>query len=127
MPRILVVDDDPAIREVVTMQLQAAGFETEVAATGRVAIEKLCKRSVEDRLFDLVILDIVMPDINGWQVLKAVKNNPLWEDMKVVVVSGEIQSAGDLTHIIEYDGVFVEKRMGFTEDVVRIVSRIIDS
>ncbi|MBP8951797.1 MAG: response regulator [Armatimonadetes bacterium] len=127
MPRILVVDDDAAVREVIQMQLEMTGMEADTAANGRIALEKLCTSVVEGRPYDLVTLDIVMPELNGWQVLKAVKNNPLWQDIKVIVVSGELQSAEDLTHIIEYDGVFVEKRIGFTQDVGLIVQRILEA
>lgn len=127
MPRILVVDDDAAVREVIQMQLEMIDMEADTAANGRMALEKLCASVVEGRLYDLVTLDIVMPEINGWQVLKAIKNNPLWHDLKVIVVSGELQSAEELTHIIEYDGVFVEKRIGFTQDVGLIVQRILEA
>ncbi len=127
MPRILVVDDDSAVREVIQMQLEMAGMETDTAANGRIALEKLCASVVENKPYDLITLDIVMPELNGWQALKAIKNNPLWQDIKVIVVSGELQSAEDLTHIIEYDGVFVEKRIGFTQDVALIVQRILEA
>lgn len=127
MPRILVVDDDPAVREVIRLQLEMTGMETETAANGRIALERLCESVVRELPYDLITLDIVMPEFDGWQVLKAIKNNPLWQHIKVIIVSGELQSAEDLTHIIEYDGVFVEKRMGFTQDVSLIVPRVLES
>jgi len=73
-----------------------------------------------------MILDLVMPNIDGWQVLKAVKNNPLWSSMKVIVVSGYADSPDDLMKIIEYDGVYVEKRAGFAEDVTQVVERVLE-
>ena len=126
MPRVLVVDDDVGIRQSIALSLEAAGITADTAANGRIAIKQLCRSCTENEPYDLLTLDIIMPEVDGWQVLKAVKNNPLWSSLKVIVVSAEVQSAEDLTHIIEWDGVFVEKRIDFSRDVVTIVTRILD-
>ncbi|MBP8953235.1 MAG: response regulator [Armatimonadetes bacterium] len=126
MPRVLIVDDDPGVCEVIRAQLALADIDAEIARDGRQALTMLCERTVAQRPYDAMILDLVMPNIDGWQVLKAVKNNPLWSSMKVIVVSGYADSPDDLMKIIEYDGVYVEKRAGFAEDVTQVVERVLE-
>lgn len=62
---VLVVEDDPFMRELEAELLEEAGYTVEAAATGLIAIESLSRRRP-----DLVILDIVMPGIDGWAVLR---------------------------------------------------------
>lgn len=125
MPQVLIADDDPGVLTLVATQLQIAGIESEAVSTGRAALRKLCERTVSKRPYDVIILDIVMPDVNGWQVLKAIKHNPLWQGIKTIVISGYANGPDDLMRIIEFDGVYVEKRAGFVEDVVSIVERVL--
>lgn len=60
--RILIVDDNPEIREVVTILLEGEGFTTEEAGDGEEAIEKIRSAS-----YDLILLDVMMPGLNGYQ------------------------------------------------------------
>jgi two-component system, OmpR family, response regulator len=64
-PRILVVDDEPNITELVTMALRYEGFEVAAAATGRSALS-----TVEEFRPDLVILDVMLPDLDGFEVAR---------------------------------------------------------
>jgi len=81
--RILVVDDDPAILEYVTQILQSE-HEVETAANANEAIEKL--RTQEP--FDLVLLDIELPDGTGYDVLSALRKSSQ-RDVPVVIVTCE--------------------------------------
>lgn len=60
--RILIVDDNPEIREVVTILLEGEGFTTEEAGDGEEALEKIRSAS-----YDLILLDVMMPGLNGYQ------------------------------------------------------------
>jgi two-component system OmpR family response regulator len=62
-PRILVVDDEPRITELVAMALRYEGFEVETAGTGRAAL-----RAVEEFRPALIVLDIMLPDVDGFAV-----------------------------------------------------------
>ena len=65
---VLVVDDEPDLRECVSLVLREAGFEVEVAADGLEGIEKI------DALHPaLVVLDLMMPKMDGWAVLRALQ------------------------------------------------------
>lgn len=65
---ILIVDDDPHIRDVVRIAVQAAGFVTREAANGQAALTKLARETV-----DLVVLDIGMPRMDGFECCKAIR------------------------------------------------------
>ncbi|BAE86412.1 response regulator transcription factor [Desulfitobacterium hafniense] len=66
--KILVVDDDERIREIVRLYLEAEGYDIEEADNGNSALEKVRKDS-----FDLVILDLMMPGLDGWTVCKVLR------------------------------------------------------
>jgi len=79
--KILVVDDDEHIRYLLEELLESEGFEVDSAVNGHAAVE-LCKKSN----FDLIITDIMMPDMDGLELLMYFrKNNP---DMKIIACSG---------------------------------------
>jgi len=108
-----------------TQLLAHAGFEVTGAEGGRAAIEELCRAVVDGTEYDAILLDIAMPEINGWRVLDAVKANPLWSDMKVIVLSGYSQSPEALSRVARYDGVFVEKKGDFEGLVVALLARLL--
>ena len=68
MARVLIVDDDPGIREVVRIALRREGFETEEAANGVEAV-----RRVEESPPDAVVLDILMPEMDGTEACRAIR------------------------------------------------------
>lgn len=124
MPRVLVVEDDQQLRQVVRGTLRDEGFSCDEAENGRVGLEKMCEATVNRTPFDLVLLDIVMPEVDGWQFLKAVKSNPLWSQTKVVVMSGRAISSRDVAQALAMDCLHVEKRVGFLETLVQMLTRM---
>ena len=81
-PRLLVVDDDPSIRELLTQELTEAGYLVRVATNGREALAEVRR----DRP-DLVVLDVMMPEMNGFDVAAVLKNDPLTMDIPIVILS----------------------------------------
>lgn len=79
---ILVVDDDPAVAESLRLQLDDLGFSVEVAQDGEEAIDHL-----KTRVPDLVILDVIMPGKNGYEVLRWIRNEPRTTDLPVIILS----------------------------------------
>ena len=124
MPKVMVVDDDPATLLLMTEALKQAGFAPTAVSSGRAALEELCRATLNGGLHDAILLDIAMPDINGWRVLDAIKSNPLWSDMRVIVVSGFVQSPQALMRVAKYDGVFIEKSADFDQIVVNLLGRL---
>jgi CheY-like chemotaxis protein len=82
MKTILLVEDDPFVVDIYTTKLESAGFSVEVAEDGEEALRKL-----KEKKPDLMILDIVLPNIDGWELLKMIRSELGMEDLKVVVLS----------------------------------------
>jgi len=88
--RILVVDDNRMNRLKLVLGLEQQGHTVSQAENGRKALEMIKTQS-----FDLVLLDIVMPEMDGYQLLEHLKRNDAWRDIPVVMISAldEIESA----------------------------------
>ncbi len=78
--KILLVEDDPLLIDIYTTKLKDAGFVVSVATDGRTALELFEKDKP-----DLILLDIVLPNTNGWEVLKQIKKDN--NTTKVVILS----------------------------------------
>jgi two-component system, OmpR family, response regulator len=70
--RILVVDDEPSIVDSVATVLRYEGFEVDVANSGRAALQK-----AQDNPFDLIVLDVMLPDLDGLEVTRRIRSNGL--------------------------------------------------
>ena len=79
---VLVIDDEASQRELLTRFLTRQHFAVRTAAEGRSGLE--LARSLQPRV---ILLDVMMPDIDGWAVLKALKGDPVTADIPVVIVS----------------------------------------
>jgi signal transduction histidine kinase/CheY-like chemotaxis protein len=79
---ILVVDDDPHIRELLQQEFQEAGHVVRLAANGREALER-----VREEKPGLVVLDVMMPEMNGFDVAAVLKNDPETMDIPIIMLS----------------------------------------
>jgi adenylate cyclase len=93
--RILVVDDNASNRDLLFRRLSRDGHEVTRAASGQRALELL---AVEE--FDLVLLDLMMPDLNGFQVLERLKADDRRHDLPVIMISG-LQETDSVIRCIE--------------------------
>jgi two-component system, OmpR family, response regulator len=80
--RVFVVDDEPDVVELLQTILQAAGFEVEVATDGRSALARLLAKPA-----DLLVLDLMMPDLDGFELLKLLRLDQRAAAMPVLIVS----------------------------------------
>ncbi|HCV43499.1 MAG TPA: hypothetical protein DGH68_08430 [Bacteroidetes bacterium] len=80
---ILFVDDDPDLREIVSDQLSASGYDVDSAEDGELAIDKL-----QEKNYEVVLLDITMPNKNGMDVLRFTKDHSM--SCKVIMLTGMV-------------------------------------
>lgn len=86
MALVLIVDDSPTEQHIISMALEKHGFETVVASDGEEAIE-----IAESRLPDLILMDIVMPGMNGFQATRQLAKNPTTAAIPIVMVTTKDQ------------------------------------
>jgi len=80
--KILLVEDDPLITEIYTTKLKESDFEVVGISNGEAAFKKL-----QQRKFDLLILDIVLPELTGFEVLTKIRNHQKLKNLKVLILS----------------------------------------
>ena len=119
--KILVVDDDREMVELIELFLSNAGFLTLSAFSGEEALEKTFKEKP-----DLILLDIMMPKIDGWEVLRRIKNDPEVQDTPVAFITARTQNIDKMI------GLSVMKAAGYItkpfskQELLTEVRRIID-
>jgi CheY-like chemotaxis protein len=96
LARLLLVEDDLNLIDLYTARLEAEGFEVKNCPDGEKALQV-----VKEYLPDLVLLDIMMPMIDGFDVLDIMRNTPATKDIKVIVMTAlnrpeDVQKAKDL-------------------------------
>lgn len=89
-PRILVADDDPVIRQFLSQILGTAGYDVSEAANGHD-----CLRMIRESQVDVVLLDVILPDVNGIEVCRQIKSDAAIQDVFVVLCSGYAMSVWD--------------------------------
>ena len=83
--RILVVDDDPDVRLIAALMLGAVGYEVDTAEDAYDAL-----LTMYDTHPDLLLLDLMLPEQDGWDVIEAVRSNPETRDLPIVLMSAKI-------------------------------------
>lgn len=81
---VLVVDDEPNIVLSLEFLMQQAGFDVRVARDGEQAL-----KTMRERRPDLVLLDVMIPHGDGYSVCKAVRANPAWRDVRIVMLTAK--------------------------------------
>jgi len=86
LSRILVVDDEPSIVDSVATVLRYEGFDVDVASSGREALRK-----AQNELFDLIVLDVMLPDTDGLEVTRRIRFDGLNVPVLFLTAKGEIE------------------------------------
>ena len=82
MRKILLVEDDPFIMDIYRTKFEKEGMEIDIVKDGEEALRK-----IKEEPFDLLLLDIVLPKVSGWEVLEKIRENPPKKALKIVVLS----------------------------------------
>lgn len=118
---VLVIDDDPVVRDLIVTYLKESGYETSVANNGREGLRKI--REIRPYA---VTLDLLMPDLDGWDVLRQMKSSEDTADIPVIIVSiAEDQATGAAMGAAGYLVKPVDKKLLLDElDKLSLTSKI---
>ncbi len=116
---MLIVDDEPDVRLVTRVILEAAGYDVEEAESGEAALEALGAGPMPD----VLLLDVRMPGIDGWEVLRRVRDSPgrLCE-LPIVIFTADIASA-DLAPVALADREFFLGKPFDPDELIDLVGR----
>lgn len=116
--KVLIVDDNPDILALLRANLQAAGFDTDEALNGEEAL-----RRMEENPPDVVLLDLMMPVLDGWGVLEALKDRPDRPPIIVVTAAHSADGVDRANRLGVYAYVTKPFRMAELVDLVRSIGR----
>jgi two-component system response regulator VicR len=118
--RILCVEDEPEMIDLIRLILERRGFEVLGAVGGEEGLEAIRREKP-----DLILLDLMMPDVDGWEVYRQVKADDELQHIPVVVVTAKAQSIDKVLglHIAKVDD-YVTKPFG-PNDLVESVQRVL--
>ena len=114
--RILVVEDEPAFAELISFWLERHGWQVEIAPDGAYAL-----RSVEERLPDLIVLDLSLPRVDGWKVIERVREQSL---VPIIVVTARGSEADKVRGLATGADDYVTKPLSFPELVARVAAAL---
>jgi len=118
--KILLVEDDPLIIKIYSSRLEQDGFEVEVASRGNEVIRKL-----KEQKYDLVLLDLVLPELTGFEILEKIRKEKEFSDLKVLVLSnlGEKENISKANRFGVVD--YLVKARYTPSEVVEEVTRVL--
>ena len=115
MDTILLVDDDPAVREIFTVFLENGGYRVMAAKGGAE-----CTEMLQASRPDLILLDLMMEPMDGWETLLAIRRNPATEPVPVMIVTGKQPEPAE---IVQYGSMiedFIVKPVDFSTIVMSL-------
>jgi CheY-like chemotaxis protein len=120
MAKVLLVEDDNNLREIFEMRLQAEGYDTATASDGEEALASAIKEKP-----DLIIADVMMPKMSGFEMLENLRNSPDMAQTKVIMMTAlgqaEDRARGEKLGVIKY----LVKSQVTLEDFVRTVREVV--
>jgi DNA-binding response OmpR family regulator len=91
MIKVLLIDDDEQNREIIKLRLEQAGFKVEEAANGEEGLA-LAREAQPN----LIVLDVMMPKMDGWQACRGLKSNEKTKDIPVIMLTARTQQIEEL-------------------------------
>ena len=88
--KVLIVDDDELMRVVLKRNVILSGYDVIVATNGQLAMQK-----IEEVTPDLIVVDLVMPDMNGFEMCRLIRSNERTKHIPIIIISG-LQGQSDL-------------------------------
>jgi CheY-like chemotaxis protein len=117
---ILVVDDDPAVRDLLARLLKQEGWESRSAENGRAALAR-----INERPPSLILLDLMMPEIDGFQFLEEFRKNQAWLNIPVIVVTAKELTDNDRVRLNGYVERILSKGTALRPDLLKAIRQVI--
>jgi CheY-like chemotaxis protein len=118
---ILLVDDDPKALELLEQTLRSVGYETQSVRSGQRALEVLSNKVV-----GAVLLDLLMPEMDGFQVIRHVRQEPALKELPILVMTGKSLSIGEIALLkqetqgfLQKDGIWQQQLLAELDRAVR--------
>jgi PAS domain S-box-containing protein len=112
---ILIVDDEPQNCKLLEMQLRPEGYATRTAASGQEAIASIAQHAP-----DLILLDIMMPGMDGYELTRRIKADPATADIPIIMVTAQVEHSARLLGLQAGAEEFLTKPVDRTELVLRV-------
>jgi CheY-like chemotaxis protein len=119
MPRVLVVDDSLSVRKMVERALETKGLEVIAASSGAEAMERL-----DSAMPDLIVCDVVMPDVDGYRICEFVRAHPTLSETPVLLISGIVNNAV-LERAAQVRSSYVLRKPFTADDLARKVDELL--
>lgn len=119
--RILIVDDETDTLKLLTLRLQKNGYETLTCETGKDALALVLHEKI-----DLIVLDIKLPDMNGYDALEKIRSYPKFENLPVIFSTADASVAVKKTARDYFANDFVIKPYD-AQDLLRKIARLLKS
>lgn len=121
MAMILIVDDDPLMVRMYQKKFEVDGYSVQVASDGKQALENIRVQSP-----DLILLDIMMPKLNGLEVLKAIKDSEKYKNIPIILLTNVGSSQEDIDRGLELGAVaYLVKASNRPSTVVEKVKEVL--
>jgi DNA-binding response OmpR family regulator len=117
--RILIVDDEPNIVISLEFLMRREGYEVVIASDGEAAMKSLAESAP-----DLVLLDVMLPRMNGFEVCQRIRANPAWHDVKILVLTARGRDSEIAKGLTLGADLYVTKPFS-TKDLVAQVRRLL--
>jgi CheY-like chemotaxis protein len=118
--RVLVVDDEPPAVDLITQLLQEEGYQIEGVYSGREAL-----RALKAEVPDIILLDLLMPEMDGFEVIQRIKENEHWKGIPIIVVTAKDLTDADWEFLRQRVDTIIRKAGLASETLVGEVQRVL--
>jgi len=117
---VLIIEDDPFISDVYVLKIESEGYSVDTAEDGLIGLEKLKKKK-----YDIVLLDILMPNLDGFKVLERVKMVPSLSKTPIVILTN-LSQKNDIQKGLNLGAIDYIVKTKFTpSEVIKTVNKIL--
>lgn len=116
-PKILLVDDEPSLVKIVSRRLEAEGFTVSVAMDGEEALSQVVAQNPR-----LIILDVMLPKLTGYEVCKKLKADPKYKHIPIVLFTAKVQARDEMVGFEAGADAYVRKPFRAPELIEKITT-----